>query len=322
MRPHATTILLGGRENRQKNHVAVPSVRVAVRLRSLTQQKNPSNMARYGTSSSVIGSHYGGASAIATPLGFSALPARQATSDPQTALIHALASPRGSPSRPSTASTTATQGDLLMMAKAKRQASKASAAPSVPVGPPCDRCDGNHRTANCPYFKGGRDNHEDATDGIGKGGVAAEDAPPVIVQASVVSQPGDGSCLFHSLGYFLKCSHQQLRTLVATFIEGNPDANIAGSPLRKWVLWDSGIDVRSYANRMRTAGSWGGALEMAIIAEVKKVAVHVYERHGGGQFKQIATFGEVEGVEPATSAHVVYGGRVHYDALQLAKSRY
>ena len=38
-------------------------------------------MARYGTSSSVIGSHYGGASAIATPLGFSA-------HDPST--IHVL----------------------------------------------------------------------------------------------------------------------------------------------------------------------------------------------------------------------------------------
>ena len=56
---------------------------------------------------------------------------------------------------------------------------------------------------------------------------------------------------------------------------------------------------------------------MAIVAERKNIAVHVYERNPGkaGQFKQIATFGDVEGSEG--SAHVVYGGRVHYDALNI-----
>lgn len=203
-----------------------------------------------------------------------------------------------------------------MAAKAKRQAAMKAPAPDIPAGPPCDRCDGPHKTAQCPHFKGGRDDHEDATVGLGKGGTEAADAPPVIVRARVVSQPGDGSCLFHSLGHFLREDQSSLRAVVTKFIESNPDASIAGTALRKWIFWDSGLDVRQYAARMRTQGTWGGALEMAIIADVRGVAVHVYERAGAGLFKQIATFGD-EGAE--ASAHVVYGGRVHYDALDLLK---
>jgi hypothetical protein len=131
------------------------------------------------------------------------LPPSMSISDPQVALIAALASPRGSPSQPPKGAAALqqqappSQGDLLMMAKAKHQATKQGAgaptAGSIPLGPPCDRCDGPHKTAECPHFKGGRDNHEDATIGIGKGGPEAEDAAPVIVRARVVSQPGDGS---------------------------------------------------------------------------------------------------------------------------------
>jgi hypothetical protein len=106
---------------------------------------------------------------------------------------------------------------------------------------------------------------------------------------------------------------------VTKFIESNPDANVAGTALRKWVLWDTGLTVGQYASRMRSPGSWGGALEIAIVADLKQAGVHVYERVSGSrdQFKQIATFGEAAAAEGAAQAHVVYGGRVHYDALQL-----
>ena len=43
----------------------------------------------------------------------------------------------------------------------------------------------------------------------------------------------------------------------------------------------------------------------------------MYERHGSGTFKRIATFGvDDDGLASAT-AHVLYGGRVHYDAMEL-----
>lgn len=84
------------------------------------------------------------------------------------------------------------------------------------------------------------------------------------------------------------------------------------------MLWDSGLSVQQYAARMRTPGSWGGALEIAIVAELRNLGVHVYERVAGQRerFKQIATFGDLEALGGGR-AHIVYGGRVHYDALEV-----
>ena len=76
----------------------------------------------------------------------------------------------------------------------------------------CDKCDGSHRTDDCPYFKGERDDHPDAsgvavTDG-GDGGAAPTPAKlggdsgnTYVSAAEVVRQLGDGLCLFHSLAF-------------------------------------------------------------------------------------------------------------------------
>ena len=76
------------------------------------------------------------------------------------------------------------------------------------------------------------------------------------------------------------------------------------------------MEPRAYAARMRTPGSWGGALEMAVIAQLREVAIHVYEGERGqrGSFRRIATFGDAESDRVA---HILYGGRCHYDALEV-----
>ena len=58
------------------------------------------------------------------------------------------------------------------------------------------------------------------------------------------------------------------------------------------------------------------ARQMAVVAQIQDVAIHVYERERSavGSFRRIATFGSPENSE---EAHVLYGGRVHYDALQI-----
>ena len=64
----------------------------------------------------------------------------------------------------------------------------------------CDRCDGRHLTDDCTIFKKKREDHPDATrrkpPEMGKPG-----GNYVLRDARVVRQPGDGSCLFHSLTY-------------------------------------------------------------------------------------------------------------------------
>ena len=197
-----------------------------------------------------------------------------------------------------------------------------TSAPSQPPkkkGGPCDKCDGLHHADDCPHFKGkARDKHKDAWDRHGNKGVvgSVSSGPVVLRQARIVHQLGDGSCLFHSHSYGLRnTSATQLRAEVADFIAGNPNAEVAGNPLKDWVLWDSGMDVKAYASTMRTGARWGGAVEIAICAQIKRVAVHIYERGGGG-FARISTFGSDDSGQ---IVNIHYAGRVHYDALQLTE---
>lgn len=94
--------------------------------------------------------------------------------------------------------------------------------------------------------------------------------------------------------------------------DSNPGLEIAETPLRDWVRWDSNCSVSSYASRM-SHGGWGGGIEMAACSRMNKVNVHVYEadRRGGG-YKRISCFDYPHARE---TIHVLYRGACHYDAL-------
>jgi len=180
---------------------------------------------------------------------------------------------------------------------------------------PCDKCDGKHDTDDCPHFKKQREQHKDAWDRYGKGGAGGDGGSAAVVlrSAKVVKQPGDGSCLFHSLAYGLRAGDaSRLRAEIADFIAANPEVEVADNPIKDWVLWDSGLDPVSYAKSMRAGSRWGGAVELAVCAKLRHVCVDVYEQGRGG-FVRISSFGESQG-KPAIN--LLYGGRVHYDALQ------
>ena len=93
---------------------------------------------------------------------------------------------------------------------------------------------------------------------------SAADSQGLVLQARVVPQPGDGACLFHSLADGNQAEPLRLRHAVADFIESQPDALISGEPLRAWVKWESRLPPATYAARMRGAGCWGGAIEIAV----------------------------------------------------------
>lgn len=180
----------------------------------------------------------------------------------------------------------------------------------------CDKCDGAHATGACPFFRKAREGHPDARAGgrkqLGDDGGRVE----LLSRARVIRQPGDGSCLFHSLCYGLRdgTTAHALRRQICAFIEANPELPIADSPLREWVLWDSASSVPAYCHKI-TGGAWGGGIEMAVIAHMKRVAVHVYESRGTG-FKRISRFLAPAGGDSKV-IRVLYCGGVHYDALAL-----
>ena len=200
-----------------------------------------------------------------------------------------------------------------------------AAAAEHPDGP-CDKCDGPHATSRCPHFAKDRDDHPDAQRAKGLA-CGADGGNAYLRRGEVIRQPGDGSCLFHSLAYGLRLRNRrgdarQLRRELMDWLSRNPDASIADTPVGDWVKWDSNCSVDDYTARMR-GGGWGGGIEMAAFARRFDVDVHVYERDPGGRrdlpYKRVARFEPGDGApsprgRPAP-VNVLYCGGVHYDAL-------
>ena len=93
----------------------------------------------------------------------------------------------------------------------------------------------------------------------------------VLSRAQVVRQPGDGSCLFHSMSYGLgNTNASSLRREIGKFIEVNGTLEICETPMKDWVKWDSNSSVQTYARRISRSG-WGGGIEMAACSRMKKV---------------------------------------------------
>ena len=66
--------------------------------------------------------------------------------------------------------------------------------------PRCDRCDGTHVSTECPHFKWPRATHKDARCmPVEERPALAPDVAPVEASGKLIKQPGDGSCLYHSL---------------------------------------------------------------------------------------------------------------------------
>ena len=155
----------------------------------------------------------------------------------------------------------------------------------------CDKCDGKHETSDCPYYRKERDIHPDAQKNVKRLGGTSTLPGATLMSAHVVGQPGNGSCLFHSLSYGLNdgSTASQLRPELCAFIRSNGALLISGTPLRDWVEWDSGSTVADYASNM-SHDAWGGGIEMACFSKLKGVNVYVYERSGMGYFKRISAF--------------------------------
>ena len=182
----------------------------------------------------------------------------------------------------------------------------------------CDKCDGKHETDSCPYFKKPREDHIDAKKNGWKLVGGTSNLPGAVLRsARVVPQPGDGSCLFHSMSYGLKdgSSASTLRKEICDFIRANPSTPICETPLSDWVKWDSGTSCADYARKM-SRGCWGGGIEMACVSRLKGCNVHVYERDGRtGGFKRISAFDHPSNPQTRKIIRVLYRGGVHYDAL-------
>ena len=175
----------------------------------------------------------------------------------------------------------------------------------------CDKCDGKHETDDCPYYKKQRDEHPDAKRNKNIGGNSTLPGS-LIRNARIVRQPGDGSCLFHSMSYGLKNGYRadKLRSEICEYIRTNPKCKISDTELNEWIKWDSKISCNDYARKM-SSGTWGGGIEMAVTSILFKCNIHVYERCFEG-YKRISAFDYPESPEKLPIIRVLYCGGVHY----------
>lgn len=186
----------------------------------------------------------------------------------------------------------------------------------------CDKCDGDHLTDKCPIFKKPRDKHPDALNRpkMGITGLGGTSGNFVVSNAKIIKQPGDGSCLFHSLVCGLPppvIPAFTLRKKLSKWIVANPLQIIADSPLKDWIQWDTGKSVTEYATRLCRPSVWGGGIEMAVTSHIFCVNVHVYEHKSRGEFKRISCF-NYEGVGGAQgTVNLLYTGGIHFDALDI-----
>lgn len=184
----------------------------------------------------------------------------------------------------------------------------------------CDKCDGKHATESCPYFKKVRDNHPDARRRKSKMGGVSSLPGEFYTTVSVVRQPGDGSCLFHSLCFGLRdgTTASVLRAQISSFVIRNPDFEISETPLSDWVRWDSNTSHEAYARSIAASG-WGGGIEMAVVSHLKSVNIHVYERqYGVAGYKRISAFDHQVSPAKKKTIRVLYGGRNHYGSLYIS----
>ena len=187
----------------------------------------------------------------------------------------------------------------------------------------CDKCDANHDTVACPYYNKARKKHPDAQKRSQIVNIGGDGGDRIIRSNAVVvhRQPGDGSCLYHSLrrglGETISSlrSTQDLRHKLAEWVTSNRNFKISDTPVSEWVRWDACCSVDMYARRM-CKNAWGGGIELAACANKFCVRVLVWERCSGG-FKRISSFSVSS---PRKTINVLYCGGVHYDYLEVKGS--
>lgn len=141
-----------------------------------------------------------------------------------------------------------------------------------------------------------------------------------MVEGVLVKQPEDGSCLFHSIAYGLDdgTHAEALRAQIVACIGEKPSLQIAKTSIEEWVRLAAGTTTHAYTQELSHRNTWGGALEMAVAAQIKGVNINVYERCGS-RYRRISSF-----TNPAASrtVSVVYRTKPcrHYDALRLRSS--
>ena len=137
--------------------------------------------------------------------------------------------------------------------------------------PECDRCGQQHSSEECPHFPLPRSLDRDAWMHFGNvPEVSVDDGNNIVLRgATVLAQPADGHCLFHSLSsalqtFGIRVSGLTLRCEICAFLIAQADATYGDSNTwKQWILHEAETTVEKYCASMRHRSDRGGNLTSA-----------------------------------------------------------
>ena len=133
--------------------------------------------------------------------------------------------------------------------------------------------------------------------------------------------PGDGTCMYHSVALGIpQYNGHNLRKLVYLFMTQNLENELHGQTIRNWIEWDYAKKAENYLEDLRN-GSWGGALELTILATIFRTPIYLYVKKGQECIRISESLPDTK--LPKLTAHknpkpficVFYNGKNHYMGL-------
>lgn len=129
--------------------------------------------------------------------------------------------------------------------------------------------------------------------------------------------PGDGNCLFHSLGKALNIPQGDIRIAIALYLEKNRKQKINGLKLEDWLIMEKDMGLDGYCRMIRQNGVWGGNMELNIFTKMYKLNVFVLMKDlVKKNFKMVSSYVFDNN---ANNIFLLYDG-VHYNYLRVSKN--
>lgn len=137
--------------------------------------------------------------------------------------------------------------------------------------------------------------------------------------------PGAGNCLFEAVGRTVNVHASDLREKAVQWMQ-IPNQRLHGESLELWIQNGAEIPlsqsdpIGSYVAHMKRSGTWGGGIELAVLATLlhRPILVYACESTDPTRANRVAEFlpdGPQETIQLLPTVCILYVGRAHYMQL-------
>ena len=127
--------------------------------------------------------------------------------------------------------------------------------------------------------------------------------------------PGDGNCLFHSMGLAFNLSQSELRLAIAVYLEKNRKEKINGMSLEDWLVLEKEMPFENYCNLIRRDGIWGGNMEINVVKKMFQSNIFILMKENR-RYKLVSSYVFDNN---ARNVFLIYDGS-HYNYLKVTKN--